>query len=155
MPEISEIYKMLNWENPVAVQLDGISFAREISDLSLLIQPPAEPSVWEYCAKILCEKSDAELEPYLDKLLEWLQDLNWPGALTISERLKRFSGEKLKTPLENAVASSSKMPEKEGLMWLDYLSELLDNRTLAPNLSEKVLALLENHYHNWGRWYSE
>ena len=62
MPEISEIYKMLNWENPVAVQLDGISFAREISDLSLLIQPPAEPSVWEYCAKILCEKSDAELE---------------------------------------------------------------------------------------------
>lgn len=60
----------------MAVQLEGIRLAREINDLSLLIQPPAEPSVWEHCAKILCEKTDVELEPYLDELLEWLQDLN-------------------------------------------------------------------------------
>ena len=123
--------------------------------MSLLIQPPAPPSVWEYCAEILSEKSDVELEPYLDKLLEWLQDINWPGAFTIANRLKIFSGEKLKQSLENAIAESNKMPNEERLRWIDYLSELLDNKELICNLSEEVLILLKKHYRNWGYWYSE
>ncbi len=155
MPDINKIYEMLNWRNSPAVQLEGIRLLREINDLSLLIQPPADPSVWEHCAKVLCEKSDAELEPYLDGLLEWLQDLNWPGAMTIVERLKTFSGEKLKKPLENAIIKSNKMSDNEGLMWQDYLSELLDNSVLVSNLSEEMLTLLKKHYHNWGSWYSE
>ena len=155
MPDINKIYEMLNWRNSPAVQLEGIRLVREINDLSLLIQPPADPSVWEHCAKVLCEKSDAELEPYLDGLLEWLQDLNWPGAMTIVERLKTFSGEKLKKPLENAIIKSNKMSDNEGLMWQDYLSELLDNSVLVSNLSEEMLTLLKKHYHNWGSWYSE
>lgn len=155
MPDINKIYEMLNWRNSPAVQLEGIRLVREINDLSLLIQPPADPSVWEHCAKVLCEKSDAELEPYLDGLLEWLQDLNWPGAMTIVERLKTFSGEKLKKPLESAIIKSNKMSDNEGLMWQDYLSELLDNSVLVSNLSEEMLTLLKKHYHNWGSWYSE
>lgn len=155
MPDIKKIYEMLNWKNSLAVQLEGIRLAGEINDLSLLIQPPAEPSVWEHCAKILCEKTDVELEPYLDELLEWLQDLNWPGALIIVERLKVFSGEKLKKPLENAIIKSNKMYSNECLMWRDYLSELLDNSELASVLSEEILNLLKKHYHNWGTWYDE
>ena len=152
MPDINKIYKMLSWKNSLAVQLEGIRLAREINDLSLLIQPPADPSVWEHCAKILCEKTDSEIEPYLDELLEWLQDLNWPGALTIVERLKKFSGEKLKKPLENAIIKSNKMDSNEGLMWRDYLSELLDNSELASTLPKEILNLLKKHYHNWGNW---
>ena len=155
MPDINKIYKMLSWKNSLAVQLEGIRLAREINDLSLLIQPPADPSVWEHCAKILCEKTDSEIEPYLDELLEWLQDLNWPGALTIVERLKKFSGEKLKKPLENAIIKSNKMYSNEGLMWRDYLSELLDNSELASILPKEILNLLKKHYHNWGTWYNE
>lgn len=153
--DIEKIYKMLNWENPPSIRLEGARLAREVHDLSLLIQPPAPPSVWEYCAEILSEKSDVALEPYLDKLLEWLQDINWPGAFTIANRLKIFSGEKLKQSLENAIAESNKMPNEERLRWIDYLSELLDNKELICNLSEEVLILLKKHYRNWGYWYSE
>ena len=152
---IEKIYKMLNWENPPSIRLEGARLAREVHDLSLLIQPPAPPSVWEYCAEILSEKSDVALEPYLDKLLEWLQDINWPGAFTIANRLKIFSGEKLKQSLENAIAESNKMPNEERLRWIDYLSELLDNKELICNLSEEVLILLKKYYRNWGYWYSE
>lgn len=153
--DIEKIYKMLNWENPPSIRLEGARLAREVHDLSLLIQPPAPPSVWEYCAEILSEKSDVALEPYLDKLLEWLQDINWPGAFTIANRLKIFSGEKLKQSLENAIAESNKMLNEERLRWIDYLSELLDNKELICNLSEEVLILLKKHYRNWGYWYSE
>lgn len=155
MPDINEIYKMLNWKNPSAVQDEGIRLAQEIDDLSLLIQPQAEPSVWEQCAKILSQKSDIELEPYLDGLLEWLQDLNWPGALTIAERLKIYSGKRLKGSFENAVAKAQKMPKEEGLRWLDYLSELLDNKQLKVELPKEILEKLQDHYRNWGAWYDE
>ena len=94
MIDINQIYKMLNWKNPLEVQLKGICLARDIKDLSFLIKPPADSSVWEQCAKILCEKSNGELEPYLEKLFEWIEDLNWPGASDIYERLKKFCRDK-------------------------------------------------------------
>ena len=155
MVNISKIYEMLNWNNPSRVQLEGIRLAQNINDLSLLIQPLAGPSVWEHCAIILSKKADVELEPYLDSLLEWLQDINWPGAMCIAERLKTFSGKKLKISLEKAVVKANKMSNEEGLMWLDYLSELLDNSELISNLSGDTLSVLKKHYHNWASWRSE
>lgn len=152
MTDIAMVYQMLNWKAPSAIQAQGKELARKVKDLSLLIQPPAEPSVWEQCAAILSEKTDTQLEPYLTELLQWLQDLNWPGAVTIAERLKTFSGEKLKKPFEDAVIQSKKMDRHEGSMWQDYLSELLDNRELVPLLSDDVTVLLKQHYHNWGNW---
>ena len=125
MNNMQNIYDMLKWENAPEIRLAGIELARKIDDLSLLILPMAAPSVMECCAQILCEKSDSVLEPYLDKLLEWLQDLNWPGALTILDRLKVFSGTKLKRPFINSFTYASILNDVEGLMWLDYLSELL------------------------------
>lgn len=37
---------------------------------------------------MIIEKKDKELAPYMSLLLKWLQDLNWPGALLVLERLK-------------------------------------------------------------------
>lgn len=37
-------------------------------------------------------------------------------------------------------------------MWLDYLSELLDNDMLISSLSCDTLTLLKEHYHNWTNW---
>ena len=155
MPDINKIYKMLNWKNSFEVQSEGIKLAREINDLSLLVQPPADSSVWEHCANILCEKTDDELEPYLDGLLEWLQDLNWPGALIILDRLKVFNGKKLKKPYIERVTYASNLNSEEGQMWLDYLSELLDNEELKAELPKPILEKVQKHYKNWGFLYDE
>ena len=40
--------------------------------------------------KIIYNFTDEKIKPYLYQLLEWLQDLNWPGALIIAERLKNY-----------------------------------------------------------------
>ena len=47
MNDIQSVYKMLNWENSAEIQSKGLRLAKEIEDLSLLILPPAPPSVWE------------------------------------------------------------------------------------------------------------
>lgn len=157
MKNFEQIMHMLDWKNDKKTQQIGIEYAQEIDDISKFIQPEeyGNKSIWENCAIILSSKTDGELEPYVSKLLEWLQDINWPGAMTIAKRLKIYSGRELKVPLENAVSKANKMSNEQGLMWLDYLSELLDNNLLVSYLSCNTLTLLKKHYHNWANWYNE
>ena len=158
MNNINEIYKLLNWQSSVDEQVKGIRLARNLDDLSLLILPYANgesKGLWENCAKALSEISDDRLEKYLPSLLEWLQDLNWPGALIILDRLKVFNGKKLEKPYIERVTYASNLNSEEGQMWLDYLSELLDNEELKAELPKPILEKVQKHYKNWGFWYDE
>lgn len=152
MEDIKKIYNMLYWKNPIELQLQGVYMLKNISDLSLLIVPPACASVWGWCATVLCWKTDAELSPYLGRLLVWLHDLTYPGAEEILERLKVYRGDDLKDHLETIVSNAVAVPSYENLAWLDYLSELLDNQTLKPSLSPEIVEILQLHYKKWGEW---
>ena len=155
MCDINEIYRMLNWQSRFGDQLQGIKLARDLDDLSLLILPCANgesKAVWENCARALYEISDDRLEKYLPSLLEWLQDLNWPGALIILDRLKNFSGKKLKEPFLDRFQYAEKFNNEDGQIWLDYLSELLDNEELKAELPKPIIEVLQKHYKNWGAW---
>ena len=94
MVDITEIMDMLDWHMPSEIQIEGISLARNIKTIIPFIQPltPKHNNiVWENCAVIISEKSDKEITPHLPELLEWLQDMNWPGAFCILNRLKNYS----------------------------------------------------------------
>lgn len=94
MEDITEIMDMLDWHMPPEIQSKGISLARNIEIIIPFIQPITpehNKNVWENCAVIIAEKSDEKLKPYLVDLLEWLQDMNWPGAFCILDRLQRYS----------------------------------------------------------------
>lgn len=155
MENINKIYEMLHWKNDVEVQTQGIEWAKKLEDISMLIQPPADISIWGSCAKVLYEKSDDVLEPYLIKLIEWLQDFNWPGALTILDRLKKFSGKKLETPFIEIVKNAIVLNNEEGFMLLDNLSQLLENDELKVKLPGEILEILQKHYEDTGWWYEE
>lgn len=153
MNDIQNIYKMLDWENTVETRAEGFRLARKENNLSLLIMPPAPPSVWEACAQVLSEKSDVDLEPYLNSLFEWLYDINWPGATIILDRLKSYSGEKMKEPFIRFFAYANSLDNEDGRIWLDNLSELLDNEALKAVLPEEIIEKLRKHYRNWRFWH--
>lgn len=90
---IDKIFEYLSWENSNEIQKHGIKLANNINNLSVLIMPIENKSIWENCAKILISKSDEELRMYLFKLFEWLKDMNWPGAYLIYDRLICISSE--------------------------------------------------------------
>ena len=142
MKDIESIYKLLNWENSREAQEEGYRLAKEINDLSLLIMPPAPPSVWESCAKILSEKTDTELEPYLDDIFKWLFDLNLPGALIILDRLKIFSGKILKKYFENRLINTPSQNKDVERIWLSFLDDLHDNEELIAELPSSILEKL-------------
>lgn len=148
MDRIQQIYDMMDWWSDDAIQAEGRKLAEKWTDLSLLILPDGKKSVWENCANVLSEKSDEALQPYLAKLLIWLQDMNWPGAFVIAERLKRVKMSILCAPLSQAIDVAEK---KADSIWLDYLAIFLENKELKSHLDVERYHLLEQHYQNfWG-----
>ena len=94
MYNIDEIMDMLDWNNSLEVQEKGLRLARGVKSINVFLQPLDKnhnKNVWDNCAKILSDKTDQELTPYLIPLLGWLQDLNWPGALCILERINNYA----------------------------------------------------------------
>lgn len=96
MVDITEIMDMLDWHMPSEIQSKGISLARNTETIIPFIQPLTpkhNKNVWENCAVIISERSDEEIKPHLPEMLEWLQDMNWPGAFCILNRLQKYSDE--------------------------------------------------------------
>lgn len=128
MVDILEILDMIDWSKPSETQSKGISLASKFENIVPFIQPLTpkyNKNVWENCAVIISQKSDEEIKPYLVELLEWLQDTNWPGALCILDRLRKYSDNN--TILEAINTCIQKAKESRDDVWNSNLHLLLNN----------------------------
>ncbi len=102
---IDEIYDLFIWDASYSDEeynlrvCKGFLEASKLKNLYPFIQPLTIPpekskSAWEACAEVVARRTDEELTPYLYLLFEWLQDMNWPGAVRIYTRLSRIPAEK-------------------------------------------------------------
>ena len=130
MTNIDEIYDLFTWDSSYSPEeysqreQRGLELAKDVEYLFPFLQPVLpdrkSKSVWESCAKVLADRTDEELLPYLHYLFAWLQDLNWPGSEIILDRLAKMP--KLLT--EGALnCSKSRAEEEHDEMWLVWLRE--------------------------------
>lgn len=139
---INELFEMLNWNNDEDIQKKGIEEGMKIKYISILIQPIEDKSIWENCAKIIVQKTDEMLEPYIFLLLEWLQDANWPGFDIIFNRIKSMPV----NLVSNAYSYSIKQAvRQEDEMWLIYLARLAKNKELYNSLSQEEKNIIDKY----------
>ena len=129
---LDEIYESFLWDESYTHEeyeakiSTGINEAKKYKYLYPFIQPviPKFSKVtWEPCARVVVSKSNEELEPYLYLLFEWLQDVNWPGAYTIMERLAEMPF----SLIEGAFKFSKRQAEKDNDQpWLWALEDLYE-----------------------------
>ena len=94
MTDIDYIMELLDWNRTEEEQAKGRELARDVKSINVFLQPKGKncnKNVWDNCAFILAERSDEELGPYLLNLMAWLEDMNWPGAFCILDRLNRYA----------------------------------------------------------------
>lgn len=145
--KIESIYKKLHWKNSKEIQEEGIKEALKIKDLSYFMQPldpKYNKSIWNNCANIIVQREDAELRSYIRPMMEWLQDINWPGAFTIKERLDKMSADDLIEPYLTCIEDAIR--EGEESTWLDYLAGLIDNEELFYLLPDDKRKLMREKY---------
>lgn len=126
---IDEIYDLFIWDAAMTPEeyearvARGLALARKVRYLHpflLPIVPGHSKSVWDPCARVLAERTDDELAPYLHQLFEWLQDMNWPGADIIRDRLLQMPFSRLESACDFAV-TVARRTEDEG--WLEVLED--------------------------------
>ena len=130
MTDIDNILNMLDWHMPQETQLQGRFLANKLETFVPFIQPLTpkhNKNVWENCAIIISQKTDEELFPYLIKLFEWIQDLNWPGAYLIYDRLFSIQNDKLFFSFEYALRKSKETQDK---VWEEVLIEFGNKKKL-------------------------
>ena len=125
MADIDEIMDMLDWNNSIEIQEKGRELSQTIRCINVFLQPghPGHcKNVWDNCAIILAKRSDEEFTPYLYRLLEWLIDMNWPGAPCIFERLKNYQDKDWINYVLNDCIGEAKALKEDN--WLNALLEL-------------------------------
>ena len=136
MKNITELYDMLDWNQPEEIQANGVHIAKSLKEIPPFTDavvpflrprtPKHTKSIWDNCALIISGKSDEELKPHLVELMEWLKDMNWPGAFCIFDRLKEYSDD---TSFNNAAQICIEKAKKIGKeIWLDNLYSLIRDR---------------------------
>ena len=149
-PEYVAILEMLRWDAPDSVKQRGLELARKVEDIWIFLQPQENlgKAVWGECARILCEKSDGDLEPYFVPLLQWLQDLNWPGAWDVLGRLRVVEPHRIIRQYACCISTAEGLKDES---WLYYLSGLIRNRALYDLLGPWQKELMLAQYGEfWG-----
>lgn len=153
MSEIDRIMYMIDWNRSAEEQEEGVRLARNIVCLTTFFQPIGpdySKSVWDNCARILAERPDSELQPYSLEMLRWLEDLNWPGAETILERLIMFQDVSFLVVSLDKLVPVLKMLDNQS--WLYFLSFLLKNNEIANQIKPETKDILTEACDttNWG-----
>lgn len=134
MKNIDYIMSLIDWNNAIDCQTAGIKMAEKVTDIEAFIQPCTKKynkNVWDNCALIISQKADAELLPYLSELFAWLQDMTWPGALCILDRLRKYA---VSPTFDSTLESCSKEAKAaKDYVWRNNLQILKSARKNSTN----------------------
>ena len=100
---------------------------------------------WEPFAEQVCSLSDEEIIPLIPDMLEWLQDMNWPGAVLYAKRLRTLPEEVVYPVVERTISQAKMM--KSGWRIFRIGSTASDIDSKSPSMSW-------NADRTWG-WHKE
>lgn len=130
----------LDWSNPTSVQVDAIHAIADDDtfDPSLLLQDSIPKECWGNASIIFAKWGSPRIDAIIPGLFEWLQDINWPGALEILVLLYDLPEEKTAKPLQGAIAEAKRTNDET---WLEFL-EYFTNR---EEYEQEIRRWLERH----------
>ena len=122
---INEIFDFMSSEKDIALQAKGIEEAKKVKYISIFLRPIESKLLWENCAKVIASKSDHELKRLFEGLFEWLQDMTWPGATIIYDRLLLAKGDEFLFAYKHSLEKAYKLEDDcwiEPLesFWIEY-----------------------------------
>lgn len=118
MEDVSSLIEKLSWDTPVEEKEDAIQKLYYIKeeDLHLLLQPISK-SYWDEAAELVISLGYPRVNSILPGLLEWIQDINWPGASRIADFLREI-GDPLIPYIKNVINH-----HRQDTEWIEWIFE--------------------------------
>jgi hypothetical protein len=141
--EFEKIIDCLSWNEDPARQSEAVAILADSGDrldLSLIVQK-GDKSCWQNEARVLLILGYPRFREVIPAMLEWLQDLNWPGSNEIVEALASMPKDDLAGYLSKAAERALGEGDTD---WLDGLRHLVREVRLAAELivSDPIRAAL-------------
>lgn len=123
---------LLNWHLPEAEQRANMAAVHIASaeDIEALILPAKRKDCWENCAILLASLDNSRLLPFLPRLMEWYQDMNWPGFELIDRRVKQLPYNTLRVAVADALRKATSEHDSE---WHENLQSAFDDLENGDN----------------------
>lgn len=90
-------------------------------DLKRLILPLYDKSLYDKSVRIICKLDDQKIISMLPDLLEWFEDMNWPGTTLLAERLNAIPRKNIEPYLQIALKKASDKSDEIWYYWLRYI----------------------------------
>jgi len=118
----------LSWDMPEFIQKDAIKRLLQIPEEEVpILTRISEKKCWENAAIVLKEIGYPRNKLALPGLIEWLQDMNWPGATTAADTLRKIDIKIIVPYIEEALLKASK---EEDYIWITNIKELVINKMM-------------------------
>ena len=105
---------------------------------NMFILPPEGKEYWENCAKIIIQLDDKTIIPLIPKMLEYFQDLNWPGAMEIFNRINEIENPFIETYILQCI---EKAYLERDYIWIEFLLWLRQSKT--KKVVERIKKIVE------------
>lgn len=140
---IDKLINNLDWSLPKNTQEKSINSLISINDekLHMLVQPIAK-SHWENASIVIKHIGYPRIKNIIPTLLIWLQDVNWPGALTILDVLAQIDKKNIIKQLEQTLITAK---NDEDYMWIGGLKRLIEKTDINANdfSSKEIFNIIE------------
>lgn len=142
--EIRKLIGMLDW-NSAQVDIDHATnklVSIDSDKIPMLILPEADKRLWANAALVIKKIGYPRIKEHVPNLLEWLKDVNWPGANIVMELLESVEKDFLISCIEDTLI---KAKEKDDEMWLGGLKILLKKCAITKSdfVHRDLYAILE------------
>ncbi len=123
MENIEKLIDDLDWNKPIETQENAIKNLKNISekDLCKLIQPKSK-NCWENAAKVINIIGYPKIKTIIPDLLEWLKDLNWPGAVIIVDTLRNIEMGEINEFIKEALIKAESENDE---LWKSGIEEVI------------------------------
>lgn len=129
MDEIGKLLNNISWNCSQSLQDSAINELSTIDDdIILKLIQPGDKSHWENAAKIFVKIGYPRIIIAVPGLLEWIKDMNWPGANIIMEVLGGIEENVLVPYIEDALI---KAKNENDTVWIAWIKELLNKKNLT------------------------
>jgi hypothetical protein len=124
--KFSSLINDLSWDMPDDIQKDAIKSLLQIPEEEVpILTRISEKKCWENAAIVLKEIGYPRNKLALPGLIEWLQDMNWPGSTTAADTLRKIDIKILVPYIEEALLKAFK---EEDYIWMTNIKELVINK---------------------------
>ncbi|WP_127534000.1 DUF5071 domain-containing protein [Paenibacillus kobensis] len=139
MDDINRLIMNLSWDSSEEEKNRAIEklLLIEDKDMHLLLQPH-DKGVWDGAAEVITRLGYPKIKVILPGLLEWLQDMTWPGANQIAQLLGQL-GDPI-VPYVKAILKDHK-GDGEWIEWLfEHIIDGWDKEKIAQ-IQEELLVI--------------